>query len=162
MKIAVGRDLYTALSTQGQLYLDDAHECYTLEPPWKTDGSKPRAIPNGTYPLTVRWSVEHNRHLPHVENVPGFVAIEQHIGNFPKDTLACTLVGKVRGPQADFIGQSLVAFTQLMAKYMATAVLRNSDAPEKEHIWDVGNVTYYDSRGAGMTHAERIVDTGVA
>jgi hypothetical protein len=150
MKIAVGRDIYTTLSTQGQLYLDDVHECFTLEPPTKTDGTKPRAIDNGTYPLTIRWSVEHNCHCPHVENVPSFTAIEQHIGNFPKDTLGCTLVGAERNPeqQPNFIGESLVAFTQLMHKYLAVAVLTNPNAPEKEKVWNVGEITYYDASGS--------------
>jgi hypothetical protein len=31
------------------MLLDGAHECWTLEPPMKTDGSKPRAIDAGTY-----------------------------------------------------------------------------------------------------------------
>lgn len=146
MKITVRRDLYSALSTQGELLLDDQHFCFTLEPPVKTDGSKPRAIPEGTYPLTIRWSTEFGKHVPHVENVPGFTAIEQHIGNFPKDTKACTLVGLVRGPDPNFIGNSLKAWTALMAKYMAVATLINpEEKSEASHIWNVGFVTYEGS-----------------
>ena len=148
MDIKVGRDIYSTLSTQGQLYLDGIRECFTLEPPTKTDGSKPRAIDNGTYPLTIRWSFDHNCHCPHVEKVPSFTAIEQHIGNFPKDTKGCTLVGTERDPQKqpNFIGHSLVAFTDLMKKYLAVAVLTNPNAPEKEKVWNVGKITYYDAR----------------
>jgi hypothetical protein len=152
MDIRVGRDLYTDNSTQGELFLDGSHECYTLEPPTKTDGSKPRAIDNGTYPLTIRWSFDHQRHLPHVENVPNFTAIEQHIGNKPADTKACTLVGQIRGPQPDWIGLSTPAFTQLMNKYFAVAVLRNPEATDdKLHVWDVGKITYYDARVPAST-----------
>ena len=147
MKIEVRRDLYTNQSTQGELFLDDVHECYTLEPAWKTDGSKPRAINNGTFPLTIRWSYDHNRHLPHVENVPDFTAIEQHIGNKPPDTKGCTLVGQTRGPQPDWIGMSTPAHAQLMNKYFAVAVLRNpEEKDDKLHVWDVGVVTYMDVR----------------
>ena len=148
MKIAVGRDVYTTLSTQGQLYLDGVRECFTLEPPTKTDGSRPRAIDNGTYLLTIRWSVEHKRHLPHVEKVPSFTAIEQHVGNGPDDTLGCTCVGATRDTQRqpNWISHSLVAFTQLMAKYMAVAVLTNPEVKdEKAHVWNVGKITYYDA-----------------
>jgi hypothetical protein len=145
MDIRVRRNLYTSLSTQGELVLDGNHFCFTLEPPVKTDGSKPRAIPTGNYPLTIRWSEEFQKHVPHVEDVPGFVAIEQHIGNFPKNTKACTLVGQTRGPQADFIGGSLKAWTALMAIYMDIATLTNPDDPEKSHIWNVGFVTYEDA-----------------
>lgn len=149
MEIKVRRDLRTALSTQGELLIDGEHFCFTLEPAVKTDGSKPRAIPNGTFPLTIRWSDEFKKHVPHVESVPGFTAVEQHIGNFPRDTKACTLVGMVRGPQADFIGQSLVAFTKLMARYMEVAELTNPDAKfESEHIWHVGYITYENVQAA--------------
>jgi hypothetical protein len=147
MKIRVSRDVYSSLSTQGKLFLDDEQFCFTLEPPVKDDNSKPRAIPNGIYPLTIRWSAEFGKHVPHVENVPGFAAIEQHYGNFPKDTLGCTLVGLSRGPQPNFIGQSVVAWTHLMSRYMEVAVLTNPQEPsEKSHVWTVGEVTYEDDR----------------
>jgi hypothetical protein len=146
--VEVRRDLYTPASTQGRMAIDGVPECFTLEPPEKKDGTKPRCIPCGTYPLTIRWSFDHHRHLPHVESVPGFTAIEQHIGNTSKDTLACTLLGKVRGPQPDFIGQSLIAFTAVMTKYLDAAELTNPEASEKEQIWRVGAVTYTDARTA--------------
>jgi hypothetical protein len=142
MKITIRRDLKSALSTQGELLLDDEHFCFTLEPPVKLDGSKPRAIPEGTFPLTIRWSDEFGKHMPHVENVPGFTAIEQHVGNYPRDTKGCTLVAQVRGPQPDFIAGSLKAWIQLMARYMEVATLTNPGEPEKSHIWHVGFVTY--------------------
>lgn len=94
MKVEVRRDLYSSLSTQGRLAIDGAPQCFTLEPPEKLDGSKPRAIPCGTFPLTIRWSFHFKRHVPHIEKVSGFEAVEQHIGNSPDDTEACTLVGQ--------------------------------------------------------------------
>jgi hypothetical protein len=154
MDIRVRRDLYSSLSTQGELLLDGKHFCFTLEPPVKLDGSKPRAIQCGTFPLTIRWSVEFGKHVPHVESVPGFTAIEQHIGNSAKDTKACTLVGLARGPEPNWIGQSLVAWTHLMSEYMKVAVLTNPDAKdEKLHVWNVGEVTYEaaDDKPADLT-----------
>jgi hypothetical protein len=154
MDIRVRRDLYSSLSTQGEKLLDGEHFCFTLEPPVKLDGSKPRAINCGTYPLTIRWSDKFQRHVPHVENVPQFVAVEEHIGNFPKNTDGCTLVGYVRGPEPNFIGQSLKAFTDLMARYMAVAVLTNpQEKNEKLHVWNVGEVTYEaaDDKPADLT-----------
>ena len=143
MNIEVRRDLFSTLSTQGEQLIDGKHFCFTLEPPVKMDGSKPRAIPEGTYPLTIRWSEHFQRHVPHVENVPGFTAVEQHIGNYPRDTDACTLVGLVRGPDPNFIGQSLAAFTRLMSKYMGVATLMNPDEKsEKSHIWNVGFISF--------------------
>jgi Steigviridae/Suoliviridae L,D-carboxypeptidase/transpeptidase len=144
--VEVRRDLYTKLSTQGKLAIDSIPQCFTLEPAAGSDEIASRTpkgcIPCGTYPLTIRWSPKRKAYCPHIEDVPGFDAIEQHIGNFPKDTDGCTLVGKIRGPQPDFIGMSLLAYTALMAKYMAAATLRNPEAPEKDHIWDVGQITF--------------------
>lgn len=142
MNVVVRRDLFTSVSTQGELLIEGDHFCYTLEPPVRHDEIKPRAIPEGTYPLTVRWSAEFGKHVPHVENVPGFTAIEQHVGNFPRDTKGCTLVGITRGPEPNYIGSSLKAFHSLMATYLNGASLENPGDPEKSHVWNVGFVKY--------------------
>jgi hypothetical protein len=111
MNFLVRRRWIDPRSVTGELLLDGKLECYTLEPPKKTDGSKPRAIPAGTYPLTVRFSDKFHRLMPHVENVPGFDAIEIHWGNFPKDTEGCTLVGSIH--ENDFVGHSVAEFAKL-------------------------------------------------
>lgn len=111
MNILVRRRWPDSKSVTGELLLDGKHECYTLEPPFKKDGSKPRAIPAGNYPLTIRFSQRFQRLMPHVENVPGFESIEIHWGNFPKDTEGCTLVGTIM--QNDFVGHSRDEFDEL-------------------------------------------------
>jgi hypothetical protein len=109
MKLLVTRTDFTSLSTEGELSVDGQPFGYTLEPP-KRD-TKPCAIPVGTYDVTIRWSPKHGRLIPHVENVPGFEDIEIHIGNFPKDTEGCLLVGQK--PGTDFVSGSKVKFDQL-------------------------------------------------
>lgn len=146
MNVNVNRDLYSSRSTQGRLSIDGAFECFTLEPARRADDIKPRAIAAGTYPLTIRWSFRFKKHVPHVEKVPGFDAVEQHIGNFPDDTEACTLLGDARGPQADFIGRSLIAFSRVLAKYLAAAVLTNPNSPEQQHIYNVGSITFTETQ----------------
>jgi hypothetical protein len=111
MNILVRRRWPDPKSLMGELLLDGKFECYTLEPPVKTDGSKPRAIPAGTYPLTIRFSPRFQRLMPHVENVPGFEEIEIHWGNFPKDTEGCTLLGSIMG--TDFVGHSRDEFDKI-------------------------------------------------
>lgn len=105
----VQRRWYDPESVTGELFRDGVHRCWTLEPPYKrrhADGTwpKPRAIPAGTYDLTVRHSARFNRLMPHVENVPQFAGVLIHWGNFPKDTEGCTLVGVTHG--VDFVGHS--------------------------------------------------------
>ena len=80
---------------------------------------KPYAIPSGEYPVTIekspKFSALYHRDFltPHVNNVPGFTGIEIHIGNVPRDTEGCTLVGEIKGA-IDCIGNSEIAFRALM------------------------------------------------
>jgi len=126
MKFVIQRKPSDAVAVMGELFIDDQHECFTLEPS--------RDIPAGTYSLIVRWSPRHNRMLPHVENVPGFSEIEIHPGNFPKDTLGCTLVGTVEGK--DFVGHSDEEFSPLFQKILYAVksgpqVIRYFDPPQE-------------------------------
>lgn len=120
MNIFVRRTTKTAHSTIGELLLGGNHYCYTLEPAVQPNTVKPRAIPAGTYDVTLRHSPRFNRTMPHVENVPDFEGVLIHWGNYPKDTEGCLLVGYERMP--DFVGQSRAAFDALF--------LRLSDAQE--------------------------------
>jgi hypothetical protein len=141
MNLKVQREFLTSKSTIGRMFLlgsggQSDFQCYTLEPEQRTDDVKPRAIPSGTYVLTLRFSQHHGRIIPHVEGVPGFDAIEIHIGNKPEDTLACTCVGKTR--DTDFIGQSHAAFDALFDKMLAAA------SPSHDGVQHVGYITYVD------------------
>jgi hypothetical protein len=127
LELFVNRETFTDFSTIGELLVGDQHFCWTLEPQWRTDDVKPRAIPEGRYPLKRRWSQEHKRDVPGVENVPGFSDVEIHWGNFPGDTKACTLVGKTKGPHPDFIGSSKVAFDLLFDKVLLPAWERGDE-----------------------------------
>lgn len=142
LALTVRRQWFTARSTAGQLAIDGLPECFTLEPP-KTpidDEHKPCHAP-GIFPLTIRWSPKFQKPVPHVESVPGFTAIEIHVGNTAEDTIGCTCVGRTH-PRPDFIGVSNVAFIALMAKLYAGATLANPDSPEQNQVWDVGTITY--------------------
>jgi len=102
------------LCVTGEMLIAGKHECYTLEPPIKTDGTKPRAIPPGTYELKIQPSRKFGRLMPFLQNVPDFEAVEIHWGSLPKDTTACTVVGDLVGK--DFIGHSVDEFNRLFMK----------------------------------------------
>jgi hypothetical protein len=102
-------------------------QCYTLEPTyreipnkavsvWKIPGKT--AIPAGTYPLEVTYfqpqSGGEGYYAPLIDNVPGFLGVRIHIGNFPQDTEGCILVGTQ--PGLDEVLQSGTAFVALMSK----------------------------------------------
>lgn len=106
MSYIVQRRKSDGVSTLGQLWINGAPECYTLEPP--------NPIPAGTYDLAITFSPRFARLMPHVENVPGHEGILIHWGNWAKDTEDCLLVGIVIGK--DFIGQSKTEFDTLFLK----------------------------------------------
>jgi len=82
----------------GWLLIGGRRFCWTLEPS-PTAPAHP-AMPEGTYPLRLRYSPHFSMDLPHVDEVPGRSAIEIHAGNVPADTKGCVLVGD-RGPGND-------------------------------------------------------------
>ncbi len=108
--------------TFGQLFVDGAKQCETLEDPvrevegatvdnWKIKGDT--AIPRGRYRVIVNHSNRFKRDLPLLLNVPGFEGIRIHAGNTEADTEGCILVGTKR--PATSILESRIAFNELFA-----------------------------------------------
>jgi hypothetical protein len=115
MELKVVRKDRTARSTIGELYVDGAFECFTLEDavrPVKIKGVT--AIPAGVYEVIVNWSQRFQRPLPLLLNVPNFDGVRIHAGNTDADTEGCLLVGKTKG--VDVIGNSRAAFNALFEK----------------------------------------------
>src|SRR3990167_10769228 len=100
--------------TFGQMFVDGAKQCETLEDPvrevegapvtnWKVKSDT--AIPRGRYRLVVDRSEKFSKRasakaghpvdvlMPHLLNVPGFDGIRIHSGNTEKDVEGCILVG---------------------------------------------------------------------
>ena len=117
MKIQIRRIAKRETYTIGKLYIDGKYFCDTLEDKdrgltqsmpldeiKKIKASKETAIPAGTYELTMdvvspKYSTYKsyefcNGKLPRLQNVPGYDGILIHIGNYPKDTEGCILVGE--------------------------------------------------------------------
>ncbi len=133
MNLLLQRTTKTAQSTEGKLFVDNAFQCYTLEPvyreqlnvpvsAWKVFGST--AIPVGTYAVEVTYFYRDQYYTPLLDNVPGFDGIRIHVGNFPKDTEGCILVGDSIGQ--DEVLNSKVTFDALFAKIQAA---RNNGEP---------------------------------
>lgn len=123
MELLLQRTTQTAVSTQGQLFLNGHFLCYTLEPVvreqagvpvaiWKSWGKA--AVPAGTYRIEIAtFTGDHGESYdaPLLENVPGFAGVYIHIGNYPQDTDGCILVGTTPGD--DEVDDSQVAFDAL-------------------------------------------------
>lgn len=117
MKMLLKRGTPSETSTIGELYIDGAFECYTLEDPVRPAGVKKfgvTAILAGIYKVVRTLSPRFGKPMPLLVDVPGFEGIRIHWGNYARDTEGCILVG--RSKSEDFIGQSILAYNTLDAK----------------------------------------------
>jgi hypothetical protein len=99
---------YEKFQTKGNLSIHKegaAYKCLTLELPWKLNKSKVSCIPEGTYPVKIRYSQKYGTHL-HIQNVPNRDLILIHWANYvgsvnPKsktsDLMGCVGVGESYG-----------------------------------------------------------------
>jgi hypothetical protein len=118
LELEIRRDIYTARCTQGQLLVNGAFECYTLEDraqPVKVAGAT--CIPAGRYAVAINRSPRFQRLLPQLLEVPGFEGVRIHPGNSDADTEGCILVGQTRAE--NFVGLSRAAFRKLFGKLRA-------------------------------------------
>jgi hypothetical protein len=125
--LTVTREQGDELCTPGNLEVDGAWECFTLEPRRDQSHGKPYLTPAGTYPWFKGPSERLDMEVIRILDVPGFTAIEMHPGNYPDNTDGCTLVGMSQAP--DFVGHSDEAFAELMAKLPERGQITFQDAP---------------------------------
>ena len=105
--------------TIGDLYVGDAFECATLEPPWKNNAEDISCIPAGRYPVIVNHSNRFNRDMPRICSVEGRGGILFHSGIKAANTKGCVLVGSYVPSHPDEIIGSKVAFGRLFGKIKA-------------------------------------------
>src|ERR1700748_794173 len=82
----LNRVQFTAISTIGELWLNDWMECYTLEDCVRKEKiPKITAIPAGRYEVIVNFSNRFQRQLPLLLGVKNFEGVRIHPGNAPED-----------------------------------------------------------------------------
>jgi hypothetical protein len=118
------RDTYTSRSTTGTLYHDknkngvvdsqDKVLAQTLELPYLENQRNVSSIPFGDYSVRPRTSQKFKDHFI-VDNVPGRGGILFHVGNYPRNTQGCVLVGSTKGK--DFVGNSRNTMNKLNKGY---------------------------------------------
>ena len=109
------RDTFSKESTIGELFLNGERMCDTLENPWIDNQRNLSCIPEGEYPVRLRYPRESGtRDYLHllVQDVPNRDWILFHRGNTAKDTSGCILVGL--GSQQDFVSNSTLAMDLLI------------------------------------------------
>lgn len=117
MGLTLNRIFLGSSATIGELLINDKHLCDTLEDRVRPEGEKvygKTAIPEGTYEVKLTHSPRFKKILPEILNVPNFSGIRIHTGNSSKDTEGCILVGTWDGEKEDWVGNSRIAFDELM------------------------------------------------
>ena len=108
------RDTFTEKSVIGKLYLNSEFYGHTLELAWKDNQKRISCIPKGVYEVKKRHTQKSKykyEHL-HILDVPDRELILMHIGNYPKNSKGCILLGNTRA--LNFVGDSRKAFYKLM------------------------------------------------
>lgn len=116
--IQLRRRWFNPQATIGELFLDNDvyRQCYTLEDVTREEKIPEKtAIPVGRYRVVLSYSNRFGKLVPWLLNVPNFEDIYIHNGNTSEDTHGCILVGRTI-VNADFIGDSRTAFSDLYAK----------------------------------------------
>lgn len=91
MKVEI---LRTYQPTIGELIIDDAAFCKTLELPWLNNARNISCIPEGTYKVVKRLAHEKRKYNHfHVTNVDDRSYILIHTGNYSRQIQGCILVG---------------------------------------------------------------------
>lgn len=118
MELKLNRIFLGSSATIGELLVNDKHLCDTLEDRVRPEGEKvygKTAIPEGTYEVKLTHSPRFKKILPEILNVSNFSGIRIHTGNSSKDTEGCILVGTWDGEKEDWVGNSRIAFDELMS-----------------------------------------------
>lgn len=118
MELKLNRIFLGSSATIGELLVNDKHLCDTLEDRVRPEGEKvygKTAIPEGMYEVKLTHSPRFKKILPEILNVPNFSGIRIHTGNSSKDTEGCILVGTWDGEKEDWVGNSRIAFDELMS-----------------------------------------------
>jgi hypothetical protein len=127
MILELNRKTRTSKSTIGELLINGEFFCYVLEDMDRgldsimTDSEikakkvyAETAIPKGTYRVAITFSPRFKEYMPLLLNVKGFQGIRIHSGNTAAHTEGCLIVGMTTSK--DFVGQSKIAYSKLMAK----------------------------------------------
>lgn len=118
MELLLKRLVKTERSTIGELSINGAFECYTLEDAERVSKVYGRtAIPKGRYEVIINYSNRFKQYMPLLLNVPNYEGVRIHSGNTSEDTLGCILVGQKKG--VNVIGASRLAYKALFGKMKA-------------------------------------------
>lgn len=113
-KVTIDRKQSFPSSLGGDLYVNGDYICRTLELAWWWNAENKSCVPRGSYHAFIRHDKKDGWRIQLV-GVPGRTGVQIHIGNYPRDTTGCVLVGERYTPDA--IWNSDEAYKKLEAAY---------------------------------------------
>ena len=138
MELKLNRIFLGSSATIGELLVNDKHLCDTLEDRVRPEGEKvygKTAIPEGTYEMVLSYSPRFKKILPEILNVPNFTGIRIHCGNSSADSSGCVLVGTWDGEKEDWVGNSRIAFNELMSLLQKAANNKEKITITINNLW---------------------------
>ena len=132
MKLTLDRRDDDGTTTVGELYIDGAWQCFTLEDTHREEKLQGETrIPAGTYEIELRTVggfharydkfYDFHRGMLQLRDVPGFEYILIHTGNYHTNTKGCILVGQGRAKAngTSMVTQSRAAYQEFYPKVAA-------------------------------------------
>jgi hypothetical protein len=124
------RNVYSDITSQGELCQNGKHLVWTLEPPINNP-KEPKCIPPCRAQIVMQWSSRFQRDTPHLLGVPGRTLIEihplndEHLVTMPDGTQHWTTEGCI-GPgltkDKDWVGSSVAALTDIVIPAVEAAL----------------------------------------
>lgn len=137
MNITLNRQVYNSSCTLGTLYVDNKEICKTLELPYRDNQNDISSIPAGVYKGNLRYDKDDKWRIQLVD-VPNRTGVQIHIGNVPKSTIGCILVGKSYEKNDCNVLNSVVAYWDLKKSFYGTDY--PNATPNKEIILTINDI----------------------
>ncbi len=101
-----------AQCTVGELWVKGQRIGYSLELPWRWNEKDVSAIPPGSYAGDLRYDKSDHWRIQ-LREVQGRTGVQIHIGNVPRETLGCILVGTTWDERSCQLGGSAAAYREM-------------------------------------------------
>lgn len=101
-----------AQCTIGELWVQGQRIGYSLELPWRWNEQDVSAIPPGSYDGELRYDKKDHWRIQ-LQDVQGRTGVQIHIGNVPRQTQGCILVGTTWDERSCELGGSAAAYREI-------------------------------------------------
>ena len=130
-RLTIERKLSSESCTMGYLVASGEVLCYTLELPWADNQNNISCIPAGTYAGILRYDKTDGWRIQ-LENVPGRMGVQIHVGNYTSQIQGCVLVGSDASVDNCSVSGSSAAYSKLKTAFYGTS--NPTSTPNKQIV----------------------------